>query len=377
MIKYCVFCLLFLASILPAHQTMAKIPDAEILETKVLCHEPGRYIGWPTIMKTRSGELVVVFSGNRDDHVCPYGITQMVRSSDNGKTWSLPVTINNTPLDDRDAGIIQTKADTWVVSWFTSLAFDRPHFYKEHPDWKRHAEKLGPETRKRWLGSWIRRSEDNGKTWGDPIRVKVSAPHGPIQLRDGRLLYIGSGTFHNRHGIGVEESRDDGKTWQVISEIPIPPTDSLNVYYEPHVVELKNGKLVAMFRYQPRDLAQRFLRQSESTDGGRTWTITHKTPIWGYPPHLIQLKNGWVLVVYGVRKKPYSERACISKDGGRTWDVAHEITLTHSIIENGRTGDLGYPASVQLDDGSIWTVYYEVAHTGEKPSLMATHWKLK
>jgi len=134
---------------------------------------------------------------------------------------------------------------------------------------------------------------------------------------------------------------------------------------------------VAMFRYQPRDLSQRFLRQSESTDGGRTWTVTHKTPIWGYPPHLIQLKNGWLLVVYGVRKKPYSERACISKDGGKTWDVAHEIMLTHAIIEHGRTGDLGYPASVQLKDGSIWTVYYEVAHPGEKPSLMGTHWRLK
>jgi len=377
MTKVWIVLMVFGTWFLPTFHVQAKIPEAKILETTVLCHEPGRYIGWPTIMKTHSGELVAVFSGNRDDHVCPYGITQMVHSSDNGRTWSPPVTINNTPLDDRDAGIIQTTAGTWVVSWFTSLAFDRPHFYEKHPDWKRHAEKLGPETRKRWLGSWIRRSEDNGKTWGNPIRVQVSAPHGPIQLRDGRLLYIGTTTFNGKHGIGVEESRDDGKSWQMISKISIPPTDSVNLYYEPHVVELKNGRLVAMFRCQARDMSQRFLGQSESTDGGKTWTITHKTPIWGYPPHLIQLQNDWILVVYGVRKKPYSERACVSQDGGKTWDTDHEMMLTRAIIEPNRTGDLGYPASVQLDDGSIWTVYYEVAHPGEKPSLMGTHWRLK
>ena len=29
---------------------------AEILETKVICKEPGRYIGWPTICRCRSGQ---------------------------------------------------------------------------------------------------------------------------------------------------------------------------------------------------------------------------------------------------------------------------------------------------------------------------------
>ena len=104
------------------------------IETKVICKEPGRYIGWPTIAKTKSNELLVVFSGNRDAHVCPYGVTQMVRSTDNGKTWSEPETINNTPLDDRDAGILETIKGTLLVSWFTSLAFDTPNSYKQHPE---------------------------------------------------------------------------------------------------------------------------------------------------------------------------------------------------------------------------------------------------
>jgi len=38
--------------------------------TGVVCKQPGRYIGWPTIVRTSKGELSVTFSGDRDAHVC-------------------------------------------------------------------------------------------------------------------------------------------------------------------------------------------------------------------------------------------------------------------------------------------------------------------
>ena len=77
---------------------------ATILWSRVICKEPGNYVAWPTIAK-RNGELLVVFSGDRED-VCPYGKTELIRSDDQGETWSEPRIINNTPLDDRDAGIV-------------------------------------------------------------------------------------------------------------------------------------------------------------------------------------------------------------------------------------------------------------------------------
>ena len=349
-----------------------KNPVAIHLETKVICKEQGRYIGWPTIAKTRSNELLAVFSGNRDAHVCPYGITQMVRSKDNGKTWSEPETINNTPLDDRDPGIIETIKGTLLVSWFTSLAFDNQNQYKTHPEWVRHAEKLSAETKQEWLGNWTRRSTDGGKTWEKPVKQLVSAPHGPIELSNKRLLYVGTGTIDGKYKIGVEESRNDGKSWKLISTIAIPDGMSYNDLHEPHAVEVSHGKLLMMIRYNPKDFSQNFMQQSESTDGGKTWTTLHPTPIWGFPPHLIRLTNGWVLAVYGVRRPVYSERACLSKDGGKTWDIDNEIILCQNI-----NGDLGYPASVQLDDGSILTIYYQIDQKGEKTCLMVTRWKLK
>ena len=342
------------------------------IETKVLCKQENRYIGWPTVTKTKSDELLAVFSGDRDQHVCPYGIVQMIRSQDNGETWSEPETVNNTPLDDRDAGILETKDGALVVSWFTSLAFDNERYYKNNPAWERHAGKLGPETRKYWLGNWTRRSTDNGKTWEEPVKQNGTAPHGPIELADGRLLYVGTGNLNGNKVNSVEESLDGGKSWQLISTIPIPENEDIKDFHEPHVVELPEGKLVAQIRYHTSDKSDSYLRQSESYDGGKTWNVTHTTPMWGYPPQLIVLDNEWLLSVYGVRRNPYSERACISKDGGKTWDIANEIIIKHAI-----NSDLGYPSSVQLDDGSILTIYYEIDKKGEKTCLMGTKWRLK
>lgn len=349
---------------------------ATILSTKIIYKQPEIYIGMPTIVKTSRGELLVVFSGDREEHICPWGKTQMVKSSDGGETWSEPVTINNTPIDDRDPGIIETSEGTILVSWFTSLAFDNPKDFPWVPQkfrdkWRRHAEKLSPETRKRWHGNWVRRSTDGGQTWEDPVRTNVSAPHGPIQLKDGRLLYVGRGSKDGQVVLGVEESQDDGRSWKLISTISFPPEESMKEYWEPHLVEMEEGRLIAMFRYDPEDALQSYMRQSESDDGGQTWSLTHKTPIWGLPPHLIRLQNSWLLVVYGRRARPCSERACISKDDGKTWDVENEIFLSKAPND-----DMGYPASVQLDDGSILTVYYQIDQRGEKPCLMSTHWRL-
>ena len=204
------------------------------------------------------------------------------------------------------------------------------------------------------------------------MKQKVSAPHGSIELSNGRLLYVGTAYDDGRKFIGVEQSTDDGKSWQLISSIPLSKEDDIAKAHEPHVVELDDGKLLAMIRYQPSDRSQCFLRQSESYDGGKSWTTSHKTDIWGYPPHLIQLKNGWLLVSYGVRREPFGEMACISKDGGETWEKGKEIMINPSS-----NSDLGYPASIQLKDGSILTVYYQIDKKGEKPSLMCTHWRLK
>ena len=167
----------------------------------------------------------------------------------------------------------------------------------------------------------------------------------------------------------MEESRDDGRTWQRIGTIPVAPGEKIENYHELHAVELENGKIIVMIRYNPPESENNIMRQTESSDGGKTWTVPHSTGIWGYPPHLIGLSDGRIIVVYGHRREPYSERACISRDGGKTWDVENSIEIKSAI-----NGDLGYPASVKLDDGTIFTIYYQIDKEGEKTCLMGTRW---
>ena len=330
---------------------------ASIQSTKVICKQRGRYIGWPSVVEAPNGDLLVVFSGDRDSHVSNDGKLQMVRSKDCGQTWETAGTIFDTPIDDRDAGINLTRNGTILVDWFTG-----PY---------------GGE----WQGNWVVRSADQGVTWEHPVRTNVTSPHGPIQLKNGPLLFIGQrphcshGNPQNWNGqpalspytVAVEESCDDGRSWEVVAAFPIPKDARMLSYDEPHLVELDDGNLLVLFR----DCNGRRMRQSESADQGRTWSTPHITPVEGLPPHIIRLRNNWLLLSYAKRWEPYGNYACISRDGGVNWDVENEIRLSSAA-----NGDLGYPASVQIKDGSIWTVYYQVDKPGEKPCLMGTYWRI-
>ena len=53
-------------------------------------------------------------------------------SGDEGETWSTPEVIRDSPLDDRDTGIVETKQGTLLVSWFTSVAFEKNADYHQH-----------------------------------------------------------------------------------------------------------------------------------------------------------------------------------------------------------------------------------------------------
>ena len=56
--------------------------NVRVLKSDVICRQPGRYIGWPTIARDLEGDLFVVFSGDRDAHCCPYAKTFFMRSEE-------------------------------------------------------------------------------------------------------------------------------------------------------------------------------------------------------------------------------------------------------------------------------------------------------
>lgn len=331
-----------------------------------------RYVAWPGITQAKNGDIIVVFSGDRDFHVCPWGKVQMIRSTDLGKTWSEPVTIANTPLDDRDAGIMTTSNGTVIVNWFNSMHFSENKYYSKY--YKRHAEKITVDVREKWLGYWIIRSEDHGSTWGDPIRISCSSPSNACQLSNGNLFFVGLEYRKDPFEVIMIKSADEGRSWNIVTDAPFAQSFAA-IFREPHAVEVRAGGILAVFRQhgKPGDRSDDFIFQSFSEDYGKTWSRPKATPMLGYPPHLQKLENGWILCSYGRRIEPCGQRACLSMDGGKTWKIDDEIILR----DDAPNEDLGYPASIQLNDGSLLTVYYQVDKEGEKPSLMTTHWRLK
>ena len=59
--------------------------------------------------------------------------------------------------------------------------------------------------------------------------------------------------------------------------------------------------------------------------------------------------------------------------------IVYALSLIHSSVilrDDGPDGDLGYPATCELDDGTLMTVYYQKQHPGENCSILYTRWKL-
>lgn len=360
-------------------------------EHGVICALPSEffgYFGWPSVARCGNGDLVVVASGLRHDHVDPFGRTVLLRSQDEGRTWTTPTVINDLPIDDRDAGIISLGGDGLLVTWFTSdtRRFDIASRYRQLADpaavarYEAGFRRMTPAAVERWLGSWTRLSEDGGDTWGPPVRVPVTAPHGPIVLEDGALLYLGKRFTHEREQpIEAWRSADRGQTWSHLGTVPLAPGTVDEHYHEPHVVALPGGRLLGLIRIQDHGEAPPLaavgiptfsMMQTTSDDGGRTWSAAQPLGFHGSPPHLLRHTSSALVAVYGCRQAPFGQRAMVSHDDGKNWEAAMILR------DDGPDGDLGYPASVELPDGSLFTVYYQKQAAGEPCSLLWTRWQL-
>ncbi len=286
----------------------AATATARIHGTRVISKTPDLYCGWPTLTRRASGQLLVVWSGGREQHVCPFGRVEMMRSDDDGKTWTWPRTLLDGAIDDRDAGVLETAAGSLLVTTFTSLAYES---YELDKALAREAGELGawPEEKlARWLsvhnrlneqqrqaelGQWMIRSTDGGITWSERYSSIVNSPHGPIQLADGRLLYAGVKLWDDPRQVGVCQSPDDGKTWQWLAEIPTRHGDDYKNYHELHAVEATDGRILVHIRNHNAANKGETL-QCESTDGGKTWTTPHSIGVWGLPSFLLRLRD-WAI----------------------------------------------------------------------------------
>ena len=363
-----------LAPALYAGDKRPPAPKFQVDDTRVISHLAHRYHGWPTLARRRNGQLLLVCSGGRESHVCPFGRVELMRSDDGGAHWSWPQTLIDSAIDDRDAGVLETPRGSLLVTTFTSLAFEQPTYFPKSDAqkvarWIAARDRVPETTRKKMLGEWIIRSTDGGQNWSSPSRCGVNSPHGPIALANGDLLYAGKELYNQHNRIGAAVSVDDGVSWKWAGTIPSRPGDDHRQYHELHAVEAAPGRLVAHIRnHNPRHAGETL--QSESTDGGRTWTTPHEIGVWGLPSHLLKLADGRLLMSYGHRRRPFGNQVRISDDAGATWSEPMGLS------GDGAGGDLGYPSTVQLDNGHLVTAWYEKLKGASLAVLRQARWQL-
>ncbi len=339
-----------------------------------------RYQAWPTVAKDANGVLYAGSSGHRLGHVCPFGKNLLYISHDEGASWDGPIIANDTYVDDRDAGLCAWGDGNLLLSWFS---LTKEFFGARAEKTPLLSTPLALAARQLWKtlpegqydpGAFIKLSTDGGKTWGQKIRIPVTAPHGPICTKDGSLLFLGKvylcadSEQYPDGQICAIESKDGGHTWQKLGAVPEPDGIARANLHEPHVAELPDGTLFGAIRIN--DPNGNTICLTRSCDGGKNWEKPVLTGICGTPPHLLLHSSGAIIMTYSRRKAPCGQRAKISYDGGKNW--SEEITVSPESPD----WDCGYPSSVELSDGSILTVYYQKYQDDSYNSILSTHWHL-
>jgi len=304
---------------------------------------------FPVLIKLREGSIAAVVRGGAP-HIGIGGRLDFIRSTDGGRSWSAPTVIVDSKWDDRNPAFGQMPDGTIVC------AYAEAQTYNEKGEWDTKAGE--------YIDFYVT-SADNGKTWSEKQKlfvgpVRGGSPYGKIVVtEDGTALMSVYGSADPdwtgepkvpdgaTQLVGIVRSRDNGRTWGDFSFV------STRDHNETALLALTSQHLLAAARTYSLGNVELL----ESLDGGRTWgdakPVTEKSQ---HPADLIRLTDGKLQMTYGNRREPLGCSAILSSDSGRTWDYAHRVMVGWTCVSS----DCGYPSSVQLDDGTIVTLYYSV-----------------
>ncbi len=286
-----------------------------------------------TIVELRDGRLLLAWMEHMGgelvghDH-SPCRIAAMV-SSDEGRTWK-----DHRILAEAGPNDVNVHFPNFLRLKSGEILFYYLIYHELHPGSPLKAS------------GFVCRSTDEGKTFSPPkkhdvLQEKSMVASVPILLSTGRVLLPGiklMGEWCGRTPEGYPKdtcvagccySDDDGHTWKE-SKSWVGLT--LRGAMEPHVAELRDGRLLMTMRTQ---LGAVF--QSESNDGGVTWSRPQTTGLKAPEsmPCLTKIpKTGDLLLIWNNsfynpdfdhsgKRTPLT--AAISRDEGRSWENIKDI----------------------------------------------------
>jgi len=317
------------------------------------------FVGWESPIRLKSGVWLVGFNagywhasaptplrypagtiesfrkmGMLTNVVAPTGGRAMItRSTDDGKTWSKPETLIDTPADDRHPAFVELRDGSILCSFFTYPGAPQGGDYEKFPELA---------TRINFI-----RSFDGGKTWEKKPRI-LKTPFvsdetdGPlVRLKDDSILVAVNGrpkTGPPDHA-SLFRTTDGGENWELLSTVH---TD--HELQEVTVAELPDGRFVMMGRPEG-DIWW-------SRDRGRTWTAPVTFGLRMFAPSLYVLPDGTLVCLHGsYAPGHHGLRVIFSSDGGETWIAPAK---DHGFLVD---TSYGYGKAMELPDGSLFICY--------------------
>lgn len=336
----------------------------------------------PGIVVTRAGTLLAYCEARRDTRGDWGAIDVMLRrSEDGGATWTPMEKIATPPPDARknevataqklaDAGDITTNNPTMIAEGHEDRREDKPGATDAEQTGAVHFLYCVEYAR-----CFYRRSDDDGRSWGEPLevtasfeplrkgfpwRVLATGPGHGLQLRSGRLLvpvWLSTGTGGHAHRPSVNAviySDDRGATWQAGDVVsgefnPLNPSEAA-------AVELADGSVMLNFRHESPGRGRAI---SVSPDGVRDWSPVR------YDPSLPEPVCMGSLLRLGPRPGSSRDRLLFSNPNNPIDRQRRNLTLKLSYDEGAswpiakslEPGPSGYCDLALGKDGAIYCFY--------------------
>jgi len=358
---------------------MLKIRD---IRHRIIYKDPYAYCAHPHIVSVQNGDWLIVFNKTvRRSFILhppedPFYHNYLVRSSDQGDTWNSPRVAPDfdwygvecaglSPLSDGTLLLNQWRFHWYPLEYAKKLPSKKGLLFpNDMVDELKVSGELetgnikpfDPEELAPWArgigGAYVHRSFDAGNTWSQTVEINTTPYSGgyglrqAVELPDGDIL-LPLSDVPKYTTVFIARSQDRGCTWGRLVEAAHLPGCC---FEELTALRLASGRIVMLLR----ENNSHYLYQTVSDDDGWNWSQPARTPIWGYPAHLLAIPQGKVVCVYGYRDKPYGIRLVTSDDECKTWNVDQILSVRDDLPNK----DLGYPSSVLADDGSIFSVYY-------------------
>lgn len=342
-------------------------PSVKVLKSFKIYEDSLFYNAFPSVIKKQDGEYLLSFrrAPNREKfgekgyrHVDHNSYLVGMTSKD-GENWSPePHLIYAHPFGgSQDPCLLQLSDGTLLcVSYgWTTL---NPQVLEKHND------KFFNYREFTFLGGYLVRSTDGGKTWKGPHypinipdEIHLAPDLSPLSAYNRGALYEASNgdvlwivAAHDRKGKTSNyliRSKDKGLTWEYSGVVA---KDDIISFNEASVIQTPKGDIIGFLR------TANFGDQaviSRSTDGGKTFEW-ESMGFKGHPINALQLPDGRVLVTYGYRHELYGVRCRILNSECTNWAEAEEFI----IRTDGGSTDIGYTWPVLLEDGKVLVVYY-------------------